>query len=250
VWHLLKDLVHTLTHADSSILRTTKELFCRPGELTRAWFQGPRRRYIGPVQFFLICNVVFFLVQGALGFNVLRADFERQMKVQPYSRWVQGRGERFLTRANAESSAQELKADYDRHSEHLSKSLVVVLVPAFALVLTLLFAGKGRFYVEHVVFSLHFYAAFLLAVCVFALLFTAGTHVLAAASFHLSRGYELLFSCGVVAIGAMYLLVALRRFYQLRLLPGLWRAVLLGTAIVPLLILYRWFLFYATIWTM
>lgn len=71
-----------------------------------------------------------------------------------------------------------------------------------------------------------------------------------AASFHLSRGYELLFSCGVVVIGAMYLYVALRRFNQLRWFPGLWRAVLLGTAVIPLLILYRWFLFYATIWTM
>jgi hypothetical protein len=246
----MKDLVHTLTHADSSILRTVVTLLSKPGELTRAWFEGPRRRYIGPVQLFLICNVVFFLAQGMLGFNVLRADFERQMKVQPYSRWVQWRGEKFLKRASSDSSLQELKADYDRHSEHLSKSLVIVLVPAFALVLTFLFAGKGRFYVEHLVFSLHFYAAFLLGLCVFALLFTAGTHALGAASIHPDRAYELLFSCSVIVSEALYLFVALRRFYQLRLLSGLWRAVLLGIVTLPLLMLYRWFLFYATIWTM
>jgi hypothetical protein len=246
----MKDLVHTLTHADSSILRTVVTLLARPGELTRAWFQGPRRRYIGPVQLFLICNVVFFLVQGTLGFNVLRADFERQMKVQSYSQWVQEKGEKFLKRASSDLSVQELKADYDRHSEHLSKSLVIVLVPAFALALTLLLAGKGRFYAEHLVFSLHFYAAFLLGLCVFALLFTAGTHVLASASIQPRREYELLFSCCVIVAEALYLYVALRRFYQLRLLPGLWRAVLLGIVTLPLLVLYRWFLFYVTIWTM
>ncbi len=47
--------------------RTLTLLFFRPGELTREYLQGRKRRYVLPLRLYLSISLVFFLVIGSLG---------------------------------------------------------------------------------------------------------------------------------------------------------------------------------------
>src|SRR4051812_20757375 len=60
---LLGEWLESLTNTDGRVFRTFAALL-RPGELTAAYLRGERNRYVGPIQVFLIANVVFFFVQG------------------------------------------------------------------------------------------------------------------------------------------------------------------------------------------
>ena len=248
VGHLVHDLVHVLTHADTSIFRTLRDLFRMPGELTRAYFEGPRRRYLRPVNFFVVCNVLMFLLTAAEHIVPFSAPFDIQTQRQFYSPYIQPRAQQFLAHARDDYEVRELKRDYDVHTAHLSKSIVILLAIGFAVLLTLAFAGTKKFFVEHLVFALHFYSFFMLMTCLVGAL-------LVFLSF-LARNSGLAISTEVVGVGllgfgsAAWLYFALRRFYHTGIASSIVRAIVLGTATIPLMILYRWFLFYATIWTL
>ena len=250
VGHLFHEFVHTLTHADSSVFRTTLDLFRYPGELTRAYFWGPRRRYLGPVQFFFICNVIMFFACAAERIVPFSAPFDNQMQQQDYSRAIEARGLRFLSEAKNQDEEHELKTRYDEHTVHLSKSIVILQVPLFALLLTLTFVGSKRFFVEHLVFAFHFYSFFMLGLCLVGAfvigLFVAGHALGLPMEGVLEKGLMLL----LIGISIAWLYSGLRRYYGCGVVSASLRALVLGICTLPLMMLYRWFLFYATIWTL
>jgi len=247
---LMHDLFHTLTHADGTIFRTLLTLLREPGLLTRAYFLGPRRRYLGPVQLFLICNVIFFIAQSAIGLSTFSSPFKVQMNMQSYSSYIQPAGQRFLAVAQTPQQRAELIQKFDDHTEHLSKEIVIVLVPVFAALVGLTFLGTGRKYVEHLVFSLHFYSFFLIVVlaavgAMFCVLpFLTRAHV---APSHI---FELGSMAILISVSTIYLVPALRHYYELSWAQSVWRACTLALTLIPLIVFYRWFLFYATIWTL
>ncbi|MEP7156465.1 MAG: DUF3667 domain-containing protein, partial [Betaproteobacteria bacterium] len=52
---------------EGPLLRTLGLLFFRPGELTREYLQGRKRRYVLPLRLYLSISLVFFLVMGVIG---------------------------------------------------------------------------------------------------------------------------------------------------------------------------------------
>jgi Protein of unknown function (DUF3667) len=67
VWH---DGIHAFTHADKGIVRLVKDLFLRPGQLYRAYFEGKRKTYFSPVLFFLITmGLSIFLYEKLLAWD-------------------------------------------------------------------------------------------------------------------------------------------------------------------------------------
>lgn len=51
---LIEDFVHTLTHADKSLLGTTKQMIFTPGRVLSEYIAGKRKKYQSPVSYFLI----------------------------------------------------------------------------------------------------------------------------------------------------------------------------------------------------
>src|SRR5690348_4774806 len=71
---IVEHAVESLTHVDGRVFSSIRDLVGRPGTLTVAFMQGRRRPYFAPFQLFLVANIVFFVVQAALGFQVLSND--------------------------------------------------------------------------------------------------------------------------------------------------------------------------------
>lgn len=250
--HLLHEAFHFFTHLDSSPLRTLYTLVRRPGELTCAYFEGPRKRYLKPFQVFLVCNVIFFVLQSAEHFVAFSAPFHGQIHQQYYSRLIYDRGIRAEQKSGLPPEAFE--QIFNRQTEHLSKAMVIVLVPVLSLMLFLARAGNDRWFAEHLVFSLHMMAFYLLALValeppIFSLLRWLD---------HLGYGrYQegwlgrlLVDGLGNVVPFGIYLGVAMRRYYHVSIAGAVARAALIAPLMMPIMVLYRWFLFYVTLWTL
>lgn len=61
------DLLHGALHFEEKIWRTLLLLVWRPGELTRAYIDGQRARFVSPIALFLFCVFLMFAVGGLTG---------------------------------------------------------------------------------------------------------------------------------------------------------------------------------------
>ena len=80
VAHYIGHVFESLTSFDIRSLRALWTLMARPGRLTRDYLDGRRRIYLGPVQLFVLVNVVFALA----GANTFRTPLAVQEHDPPF----------------------------------------------------------------------------------------------------------------------------------------------------------------------
>lgn len=166
--HFLESVFESFFHADGRFLSTLRALIFRPGELTAAYLIGAHKRYLGPIQLFLIINLVYFLAQSITGWNTFSTPLQIHVGDLRY---------RELAKAILDSRLEHLHLTYDQfepifnHAVGLhAKSLVIIMVPLFALLVGILFWRKKRMVVPHVVFATHFMTFNLLILCLIQIL--------------------------------------------------------------------------------
>jgi predicted RNA-binding Zn-ribbon protein involved in translation (DUF1610 family) len=242
------EAIHTFTNLESSVFRTFGSLVARPGHLTVEYLDGRRKRYIRPLQLFILCNVLFFILQPYIGLDLLTTP------LSTHFHHFYGALARDLVESRIAArgiTLEEYAQEFNRTVALQARSLVVLMVPIFALLVYAMDGSVRRYFVEHLIFSLHFYSFFL----VFTILFSGALAVL----FYLliSTGFgraaillqlhqdSLATVTFLITLGG-YFTVAARRVYGrawwLRVIKG--AALSLGVFVV--LLLYRFMLFFTT----
>jgi hypothetical protein len=61
VGHLIGHFFADITHFDSKIFVTLKDLMFRPGFLTREYVEGRRTRYLNPIRMYIFISAIFFV---------------------------------------------------------------------------------------------------------------------------------------------------------------------------------------------
>lgn len=187
----LAQVLDGLFSVDGRLLRTLRLLVTKPGGLSREHVDGKRVRSFRPIQVFLVANFLFFLCPWSP--NTLSTSFNTQMEGMPTSSIayglmagkVQGRAPQLddgaAGAAGADATARQgaldaelaaYRAEYEERFPRLAQALVLLMIPAFAAVLALLHR-RGHMAVEHLVFSLHFFAFFLSFLTVEGIVFAA-----------------------------------------------------------------------------
>jgi hypothetical protein len=149
VKHFFLHAVHEFTHLDSKVFATVRYLFTRPGFLTQEYIAGRRSRYMKPLALFLIGSALYLLV----GSFVMLSPFDVHQLSKADKR---GQLDAAWTKL-AEKKKVPKEVIIDRVQETMHKITTAALladVLAMALLLAVLF--RGRYFVEHLVFSLHF----------------------------------------------------------------------------------------------
>jgi hypothetical protein len=198
--HYAHEAFHELFHLDGRLWRTLRLLLTRPGQLTLDAVTGRGALAISPLRLFLVMSAVFFFLGQAsflkletvLGYAVRGSAAERTAAVER-------RLEEIAVRRG------EPVALVKEHLEHRfevdNKLAQVATVALFVAVLALLFAGSGHYFVEHLLFGLHYYSfRFLLSV------------VMQPLALVLNAPWQLSFALGTLVLTA-YLALALRRVY-------------------------------------
>lgn len=158
--HFLKEAFEKFTHLDSKLLRSLWLLVAKPGFLSVEYLRGKRKPYEKPLALFLIVNLIYFVT---IQWNNLRT-YESPLAIQlrnPYHKLVR---QMIQVRFGDDNAAlQAFTPLFDAQMHLLSKSLLVLMVPMYALVFALLFRKKKMYFGEHLVAAFHFHALMLSA---------------------------------------------------------------------------------------
>lgn len=189
--HLLHQFVSSATDLDGRIWRTVRALLFQPGLLTREYFAGRRARWISPVSLFLAVSVIYFVapfhgsdltlqfnqqVSGRVRVLALGPDEQLdaahragagQMHTPFTEPLIDARVRERDTAARAASggatgySYRDYRLAYDAKADDVSKAIVILHMPFAALALMLVFARQRRYFAEHFVAALHYFAFFM-----------------------------------------------------------------------------------------
>jgi hypothetical protein len=238
--HFTHDAVHELVHLDSKLFQTLKLLAVKPGLLTAEYFAGRKKRYISPIRLFLtlfaLQFIAFTVYKPAAVYEVLNfTKFDASGNLQ-----------RLLER-----KAAQHKLPLEQHAERINhrwqknlSMLQLVNIMGMAAALKLLYAGRKRFFVEHLVFSAHYLSFTYL----FGLILVWPIYALA--GFSPGPLQKTVGATGVV-VHMVYLYFAQRRFYgqskgkaiakTILLWIGVWfiSVVLLSGALIAAIFQYR-----------
>jgi len=247
--HFFSHAVEAFFHADSKIFLSFRLLFTRPGLLTAEYVRGRRKPYLHPLQLFLVCNLIYFVLQPLTHWSGLRTTLAIHTHAMSYSKLASRMVQHRLA-AKGVSEAEFTKA-FDRVVDAQARSLVVLMVPMFALGVWLLEWRKRRFFGEHLVFALHFYALWL--ILVFLVVYGLGTAGITFLVHHglvhvakegLNRGF---WNIGE-AILFVYLTIAIRTAYRDRWIMAAVKAGALVWSTSYILFAYRFILFFTALY--
>ncbi len=259
-------LIARLTQVDGPFAKALTSMLRRPGELSHAYFAGRRVPFARPIQFFLLANVVYFLVGSWLRIDTLATHLTTHITDQASlhraaaKAWVDGRlgvDVASLLDGSADAAARQafadLKRSFDARGRDLSKSLVFVLVPLFFLAsLASLALGRRqrrRMLSEHFVASLHFVSYFMLVQVIVVAAFlvaTLPTQWLGMPQVRAFLMHDRALGPALAIMLAWYGYGLGRRFYGFGRFGGVITSVLTLVASLAALVVYRAILFFAT----
>ena len=242
------DLVDQVASVDGRIIRTLWTLISRPGALTVAHLAGRRARYLRPLQLFLLVNVLLFI--AAPKAPMFSYSLDNYLEHAPPSPALVSR----LVQQTSQTSVitADYTAAFDARVEAQRKSLIILFVPAIALVLQGVFLWRSasfrvpRRYGEHLVFAMH--------TLTFVWLVLTGWGVLAALSrVTTARMIDVAILGAVVALVALipaYAFFAIKRVYRLFTIQAFVATAVLAASFAALLIVYRVMVFFTTLYTL
>ncbi|SAL04275.1 hypothetical protein AWB78_06883 [Caballeronia calidae] len=153
-------VLHAATSIDGRLLRTISVLLRHPGELTVAHLNGKRMPFVPPFQLFLISNAIFFAMQSLTDTQVFGSTLQSHLHHQDWSPLAQLLvAERI---AKLHTDLPQYTSTFDRGAVLNAKSLIILMVVPFSLLLWITFLRAKKPFVTFVYFSLHLYAFLLL----------------------------------------------------------------------------------------
>jgi hypothetical protein len=138
---------------ESALGKTLRLLVTRPGKLTREFLSGKQKSYVSPVKLYLMVIAVNFLVYAHLDdYSLINVGFLKRLG-QHITVLQQ-----ILERAHQRSGlgTEEFYHLVNGRVNDILPILLYFLIFALALVLTLQFSAYKLYYVEHLIFALHF----------------------------------------------------------------------------------------------
>lgn len=244
----LGEAFNILTSVESNLFRSFATLIRRPGQLTVEYFKGRRKSFLKPLQLFVFCNVIFFFAQSSVGFNSLTTPLYVHLNMLPHSALARRMVDGELRRRGI--AYDDYYPRFDAAIGGQAKTLVIVMVPLFALAMQCLYWRRRRYYAEHLVFSTHFFAFLLLLIPAMYVLIVLGWRGLRAVGItpHLLQSDSfvsivMMFICGT------YLMIALNRVYGQGKLVTALKCFALVFCLLVVVQLYRFILFFTTFYT-
>ena len=162
--------ISEVANFDGRVYTSFKLLFSRPGLLTHEYISGKRKPYLKPVQMFLIANILYFLIQPFTIYTGFNTTLQSQVKRQYYSDIANL--EEIVEKKVEQSGLSYIEYErlFNTKSSIYARSFIFILIPLFAITLAVFFRGRREYFVEHLEFSVHFFAwelFFLLSIFLF-----------------------------------------------------------------------------------
>jgi uncharacterized protein DUF3667 len=180
----------------NKILRTFGALLFKPGLLTSEYLAGKKGFHIGPVRLYLTFSAIYFLFAWGVLSDVRGGGAQRMSRSTPVVAMARQRG------IDPQTLADRIQSKAERFAGVLRFASVLVS----GVFLSLLYFKLRRYYVEHLIFSFHYYSFDFFCKSLFALIF-----VVTAA---LGARMPVMVLNFFYPVAFLYLVFALRRVYR------------------------------------
>jgi len=244
----LEEIFSAITLLESKLLRSLWLVASKPGYLSREYFAGRRVRYIKPLQLFIFLNVVYYFSLTVFTATTLTTPLATQLHMNNYYPGYASRRVDHKLQVDKISYAT-LESKYNGKTAILSKTLIFLLIPIFALLFFMLFFRHRKFFVEHLVVATHFWSFSLLLLgvilpAVSLLLIRAFTATNISPSYVTNDGIS---SAVLQVCFALYLYFMLRSSYDASIWYSMVVAATIAWSFFHIVWLYRYFLFEVTL---
>ncbi len=242
----LSSVFNAFTFIEGKFWNTLKTIFSNPGKYSSEFATGIRQRYMRPIAFFFVANVIYFLFP--LFINTFATPLKNQRSMKFYGAYA---NELIVKRLVQEKESEEdFETRYNNQAVNLTKSLLVLVIPIFSGFIWLANLQSHKYFSDHILFSAEFNAFMLFCnMIILPILIVALTYVI-----HLfGRSFPDVnddFLLPIISTTSLYFLIrGEMEFYEQKW----WRAILKGILLYLLffitLMLYRFILFLMTLWT-
>ena len=240
--HFIEETIEGLTHFDNKFFRSINHLITKPGSLTLQFEQGSKVPFMKPMQLFIVCNVLFFLIVGGINLFAIRLSSYlnyKQSKIFDYRN-------DFFQKVGHQADITNVSVLFQEKMINQSKAFIILFIPFFALTCALFFLRHKKPFGLHLVFATHFFSFLLLFFTLFYLLVELpNQHIL----FLSNNSFEILATSLNFSVLVAYFMLAARRFYQSKWIWCICTGLGAGFTFILLLQAYRIFLFYNIIRT-
>ena len=213
--HFFHHGLHEFTHLDSKIFRTLRALVFKPGTLTAEYLAGRRNRYVLPLRLFVVLFAVNFFLYTRPGVTLY--DVRVIISANPQTK---------LLERKLEHAAEKRKMTKEMLFEQLNETWqhdlsFFQLGDVFFFAVFLAALNWRRYFVEHLIFSLHAFS--------FVMLFGGLTWI-----YYWHYGFRQNWALfGVAAaVYLTYLWLALPKVYKTTRLSAFFKAILLVVGMV------------------
>ncbi len=247
--HFVAEVLETTAHVDGRVFASFRSLLTRPGQLATDFLAGRRKTLMGPVQMFVVCNVIYFLFLPL----ALQMPFTSTLRMQTENRpW------RVMAKRMVDAKVVDRHEDIASYATHFDEtahlqghSLVMLMVPLFAIGVWVLHPRARRYYGEHLVFSFYAMGFLLLWMTVVTVPISQIYRLGVFAEWWRQNGSLLEVALDLpIALGFIaYLVTASGRVYAGSRTAAIAKAVLLIGWLVVCLTIYRFILFFTTFYT-
>ncbi|GGK65313.1 DUF3667 domain-containing protein [Rufibacter glacialis] len=253
--HLFLELLENTLHFDTKFFTTVKYLLLKPGKLTEEFIGNRRASYVPPFRLYVFISFFFFLIlsfavggsessapgePGVFSGQTLDAHgnrvrtmffglivYDLEAKNDRAGGLTQGQPEKkgkfhqFMERQEAKW-LQKSDAEVDQKILKTISMLMFFLMPLFALILKGFHLRQKKFYIEHLIFSIHVHCFVFILLSLVALL---GNWL----------QVELLVKLAF-AVMFVYLFVALRRVFHEKVLTAFMKTLLVHATYLMVLV--------------
>lgn len=152
-FHMVAHTVGDFFHYDSKFLRTLKPLFLKPGFLTVQYWEGKRTSYVHPLRLFFFITIVMVIIGNAY-YHKFEQEIQREKIVSSSTSNPDSEEEVKQSKAVEERLRTALNRTFDYIAIYL-KYISFILMPLYALVFKILFIRRKKFYVDHLIYTMH-----------------------------------------------------------------------------------------------
>jgi hypothetical protein len=231
VRHFFEEVIEGLLHLDSTFWRTFRPLLFRPGLITEQYLAGRRKYYAPPFRTYLVISVVYFLLSSLFASQLVVKRMSGA-NFGPETCAILAQNLQWLASIVSDIQGSCLRAHGD-DGRALQHAIVGLFPRVMFIVLPLVALGQywiqrrcRTFYVENLVFVLHFQSFYYVVGAVFFLLAGGVSAVLGSNAFDVSG----LLSAALLVWSAVYLYLAIRRVYGCGVIKTLFNLLALALA--------------------
>jgi hypothetical protein len=239
--HFVEETIEGITHFDNKFIRTIRLLLFSPGVLGKKFQSGERVRYMKPMQLFIVCNLLYFILVA--GNNIFTVSLDRYLALKGGLFDLQG----LFFKKFDNADVPRLTLLFTEKMISQSKAFIILFIPFYAIASFLFFIKKKKPFGLHLVFATHFFCFLLLFFTLFRFIIEIPNNYL----FHIpAESFDTFAATFNFIALIVYFAIAAKNFYQTKWFWSWFTGIMAAVLFVFLLQAYRLFLFYKIIHSM